>query len=199
MPPWALGVKPPSTFLLERPLGPPVLPRPSLGPFVTRRWPGGGDRCRIQPRAAVPWAPARGLQGGCRWHVPTVTVRRGRLVPQERPKPRVPVVHFRAARPPFVICVKLVSLVGGAGPTAGTRPRAWWVAGTPDTWLRASTPVSQAGSGLVATRRPWPRVGGGDCGRCGELEPQSLPGRPRATGVSNDRWPCTLTRLAAPL
>lgn len=29
---------------------------------------------------------------------------------QERPKPRIPVLHFRAARPPFVICVKLVSI-----------------------------------------------------------------------------------------
>ncbi|XP_047614380.1 UDP-GlcNAc:betaGal beta-1,3-N-acetylglucosaminyltransferase-like protein 1 isoform X10 [Phacochoerus africanus] len=28
---------------------------------------------------------------------------------QERPKPRIPVLHFRAARPPFVICVKLVT------------------------------------------------------------------------------------------
>ncbi|XP_022379309.1 UDP-GlcNAc:betaGal beta-1,3-N-acetylglucosaminyltransferase-like protein 1 isoform X3 [Enhydra lutris kenyoni] len=28
---------------------------------------------------------------------------------QERPKPRVPILHFRAARPPFVICVKLPS------------------------------------------------------------------------------------------
>ncbi|XP_011921357.1 PREDICTED: UDP-GlcNAc:betaGal beta-1,3-N-acetylglucosaminyltransferase-like protein 1 isoform X7 [Cercocebus atys] len=26
---------------------------------------------------------------------------------QERPKPRIPILHFRAARPPFVICVKL--------------------------------------------------------------------------------------------
>ncbi|XP_036159529.1 UDP-GlcNAc:betaGal beta-1,3-N-acetylglucosaminyltransferase-like protein 1 isoform X2 [Myotis myotis] len=26
---------------------------------------------------------------------------------QEKPKPRVPILHFRAARPPFVICVKL--------------------------------------------------------------------------------------------
>uniref|UniRef100_A0A8D0VGX7 UDP-GlcNAc:betaGal beta-1,3-N-acetylglucosaminyltransferase like 1 n=1 Tax=Sus scrofa TaxID=9823 RepID=A0A8D0VGX7_PIG len=33
---------------------------------------------------------------------------------QERPKPRVPVLHFRAARPPFVICVKLVSVGLGA-------------------------------------------------------------------------------------
>ncbi|XP_015359484.1 UDP-GlcNAc:betaGal beta-1,3-N-acetylglucosaminyltransferase-like protein 1 isoform X1 [Marmota marmota marmota] len=31
---------------------------------------------------------------------------------QERPKPRVPVLHFRAARPPFVLCVKL-DLTGG--------------------------------------------------------------------------------------
>ncbi|XP_037013652.2 UDP-GlcNAc:betaGal beta-1,3-N-acetylglucosaminyltransferase-like protein 1 isoform X1 [Artibeus jamaicensis] len=30
----------------------------------------------------------------------------------ERPKPRVPILHFRAARPPFVICVKL-DLTGG--------------------------------------------------------------------------------------
>lgn len=36
------------------------------------------------------------------------------LSPQERPKPRVPVLHFRAARPPFVICVKLVSVGLGA-------------------------------------------------------------------------------------
>nr|XP_020032318.1 UDP-GlcNAc:betaGal beta-1,3-N-acetylglucosaminyltransferase-like protein 1 isoform X1 [Castor canadensis] len=28
---------------------------------------------------------------------------------QERPKPRIPILHFRAAQPPFVICVKLVS------------------------------------------------------------------------------------------
>lgn len=63
------------------------------------------------------WAPVRVLQG-CRWHVPTVTVRRGRLIPQERPKPRVPIVHFRDARPPFVICVKLVSLVYSVGSTA---------------------------------------------------------------------------------
>ena len=32
------------------------------------------------------------------------------LSSQERPKPRVPVLHFRAAQPPFVICVKLVSV-----------------------------------------------------------------------------------------
>ncbi|XP_046532386.1 UDP-GlcNAc:betaGal beta-1,3-N-acetylglucosaminyltransferase-like protein 1 isoform X2 [Equus quagga] len=32
---------------------------------------------------------------------------------EERPKPRVPILHFRAARPPFVICVKL-DLTGGA-------------------------------------------------------------------------------------
>nr|XP_036853540.1 UDP-GlcNAc:betaGal beta-1,3-N-acetylglucosaminyltransferase-like protein 1 isoform X15 [Manis javanica] len=31
----------------------------------------------------------------------------------EKPKPRVPILHFRAARPPFVICVKL-DLTGGA-------------------------------------------------------------------------------------
>lgn len=31
---------------------------------------------------------------------------------QERPRPRVPILHFRAARPPFVICVKL-DLTGG--------------------------------------------------------------------------------------
>ncbi|XP_004709260.2 UDP-GlcNAc:betaGal beta-1,3-N-acetylglucosaminyltransferase-like protein 1 isoform X1 [Echinops telfairi] len=32
---------------------------------------------------------------------------------QDRPKPRVPILHFRAAQPPFVICVKL-DLTGGA-------------------------------------------------------------------------------------
>ncbi|XP_037349271.2 UDP-GlcNAc:betaGal beta-1,3-N-acetylglucosaminyltransferase-like protein 1 isoform X1 [Talpa occidentalis] len=32
---------------------------------------------------------------------------------QDRPKPRIPILHFRAARPPFVICVKL-DLTGGA-------------------------------------------------------------------------------------
>ncbi|XP_072601420.1 queuosine-tRNA galactosyltransferase isoform X6 [Vulpes vulpes] len=31
---------------------------------------------------------------------------------KETPKPRVPILHFRAARPPFVICVKL-DLTGG--------------------------------------------------------------------------------------
>ncbi|XP_060242189.1 UDP-GlcNAc:betaGal beta-1,3-N-acetylglucosaminyltransferase-like protein 1 isoform X2 [Meriones unguiculatus] len=31
---------------------------------------------------------------------------------QERPKPKVPILHFQAARPPFVICVKL-DLTGG--------------------------------------------------------------------------------------
>nr|XP_020023715.1 UDP-GlcNAc:betaGal beta-1,3-N-acetylglucosaminyltransferase-like protein 1 isoform X3 [Castor canadensis]XP_020023716.1 UDP-GlcNAc:betaGal beta-1,3-N-acetylglucosaminyltransferase-like protein 1 isoform X3 [Castor canadensis] len=31
---------------------------------------------------------------------------------QERPKPRIPILHFRAAQPPFVICVKL-DLTGG--------------------------------------------------------------------------------------
>lgn len=28
---------------------------------------------------------------------------------QERPKPRIPVVHYAAAAPPLVVCVKLVS------------------------------------------------------------------------------------------
>ncbi|XP_069860878.1 queuosine-tRNA galactosyltransferase isoform X2 [Dipodomys merriami] len=32
---------------------------------------------------------------------------------QERPKPQIPILHFRDARPPFVICVKL-DLTGGA-------------------------------------------------------------------------------------
>ncbi|KAM7334761.1 hypothetical protein ACRRTK_008081 [Alexandromys fortis] len=32
---------------------------------------------------------------------------------QERPKPKVPILHLQAARPPFVICVKL-DLTGGA-------------------------------------------------------------------------------------
>ncbi|XP_060027668.1 UDP-GlcNAc:betaGal beta-1,3-N-acetylglucosaminyltransferase-like protein 1 isoform X2 [Erinaceus europaeus] len=32
---------------------------------------------------------------------------------QERPKPHVPILHFRAAQPPFIICVKL-DLTGGA-------------------------------------------------------------------------------------
>lgn len=31
---------------------------------------------------------------------------------QERPKPKVPILHFRAAQSPFVICVKL-DLTGG--------------------------------------------------------------------------------------
>ncbi|XP_021096968.1 UDP-GlcNAc:betaGal beta-1,3-N-acetylglucosaminyltransferase-like protein 1 isoform X7 [Heterocephalus glaber] len=40
---------------------------------------------------------------------------------QERPKPRVPILHFRAARPPFVICVKLVALgrLQASAPTGG--------------------------------------------------------------------------------
>nr|XP_023418698.1 UDP-GlcNAc:betaGal beta-1,3-N-acetylglucosaminyltransferase-like protein 1 isoform X2 [Cavia porcellus] len=37
---------------------------------------------------------------------------------QERPKPRVPILHFRAARPPFVICVKLVLQASNHGSQA---------------------------------------------------------------------------------
>uniref|UniRef100_A0A8C7EXP5 UDP-GlcNAc:betaGal beta-1,3-N-acetylglucosaminyltransferase-like protein 1 n=1 Tax=Neovison vison TaxID=452646 RepID=A0A8C7EXP5_NEOVI len=48
------------------------------------------------PRAGPAWTPAH--KTSCS---------------QERPKPRVPILHFRAARPPFVICVKL-DLTGGA-------------------------------------------------------------------------------------
>ncbi|XP_023507457.2 queuosine-tRNA galactosyltransferase isoform X8 [Equus przewalskii] len=36
---------------------------------------------------------------------------------EERPKPRVPILHFRAARPPFVICVKLAARFVVAGYT----------------------------------------------------------------------------------
>ncbi|XP_040495855.1 UDP-GlcNAc:betaGal beta-1,3-N-acetylglucosaminyltransferase-like protein 1 isoform X5 [Ursus maritimus] len=44
---------------------------------------------------------------------------------QERPKPRVPILHFRAARPPFVICVKLISwsrLWSSVRPAGGGQP-----------------------------------------------------------------------------
>lgn len=34
MPSWAVGVTVPGPFLLERPLGPPVFPLPSPGPFM---------------------------------------------------------------------------------------------------------------------------------------------------------------------
>ncbi|KAK2112488.1 hypothetical protein P7K49_012235 [Saguinus oedipus] len=34
----------------------------------------------------------------------------GNSYSKERPKPRIPILHFRAARPPFIICVKLVSV-----------------------------------------------------------------------------------------
>lgn len=30
--------------------------------------------------------------------------------PQERPKPKIPILHFRNASPPFIVCVKLVSV-----------------------------------------------------------------------------------------
>lgn len=30
---------------------------------------------------------------------------------QTLPKPRVPIVHFTAAKPPFILCVKWVSFV----------------------------------------------------------------------------------------
>ncbi|XP_064126503.1 UDP-GlcNAc:betaGal beta-1,3-N-acetylglucosaminyltransferase-like protein 1 isoform X3 [Loxodonta africana] len=34
---------------------------------------------------------------------------------QERPKPRVPILHFRAAQPPFIICVKLQRVLPSMG------------------------------------------------------------------------------------
>lgn len=63
---------------------------------------GRGWRCWVQHYASS------GVVQGAVWEErgapPTAY-----LVPQERPKPRVPILHFQAARPPFVICVKLVS------------------------------------------------------------------------------------------
>nr|XP_036853527.1 UDP-GlcNAc:betaGal beta-1,3-N-acetylglucosaminyltransferase-like protein 1 isoform X4 [Manis javanica] len=49
---------------------------------------------------------------------------------QEKPKPRVPILHFRAARPPFVICVKL-----GYTPTRPTLRRS-------GTWTPSAAEVS---------------------------------------------------------
>lgn len=65
------------------------------------------------PRAGPAWTPAH--KTSCS---------------QERPKPRVPILHFRAARPPFVICVKLVSANrchGGSGNdrVAAPGPQLW--------------------------------------------------------------------------
>ncbi|XP_073092291.1 queuosine-tRNA galactosyltransferase isoform X11 [Manis javanica] len=48
----------------------------------------------------------------------------------EKPKPRVPILHFRAARPPFVICVKL-----GYTPTRPTLRRS-------GTWTPSAAEVS---------------------------------------------------------
>ncbi|KAM4824877.1 queuosine-tRNA galactosyltransferase isoform X6 [Urocitellus parryii] len=76
---------------------------------------------------------------------------------QERPKPRVPVLHFRAARPPFVLCVKLLTAVAAAlvwsersatqapGPNhglLGTSPHCPWLlmASLPSDGLQASGP-----------------------------------------------------------
>ncbi|XP_044941541.1 UDP-GlcNAc:betaGal beta-1,3-N-acetylglucosaminyltransferase-like protein 1 isoform X4 [Mustela putorius furo] len=57
---------------------------------------------------------------------------------QERPKPRVPVLHFRAARPPFVICVKLVQGTGCSRPPWGPRSPCPSRAG-PCGWVTAFT------------------------------------------------------------
>lgn len=63
------------------------------------------------------------------------------VLSQERPKPRVPVLHFRAARPPFVICVKLVSV----GP-----------------WLWAEGDLHRMGDRLVPSSQAWvAQVSGG--------------------------------------
>lgn len=70
--------------------------------------------------------------------VPSPSCAHSPRLPQERPKPRVPVLHFRAARPPFVICVKLVSIGRGVGHddrVTVTSPSREVV----DTWLRSST------------------------------------------------------------
>lgn len=62
---------------------------------------GRGEGCGPAARLACA-GPARGTSTDPQPETP--------LVFQERPKPRVPILHFRAARPPFVICVKLVSV-----------------------------------------------------------------------------------------
>ncbi|XP_044900526.1 UDP-GlcNAc:betaGal beta-1,3-N-acetylglucosaminyltransferase-like protein 1 isoform X3 [Felis catus] len=76
---------------------------------------------------------------------------------QERPKPRVPILHFRAARPPFVICVKLVSVSRGWAPLM----TAWLEQGpscgikTSDTWPGIQALGLGHLSGAVVSGRGW--------------------------------------------
>nr|XP_036853539.1 UDP-GlcNAc:betaGal beta-1,3-N-acetylglucosaminyltransferase-like protein 1 isoform X14 [Manis javanica] len=63
---------------------------------------------RVLPHWAAFTIWNAGRQG--RWLYRSLT---DRARHKEKPKPRVPILHFRAARPPFVICVKL-DLTGGA-------------------------------------------------------------------------------------
>ncbi|KAM9044541.1 queuosine-tRNA galactosyltransferase isoform 2-T5 [Megaptera novaeangliae] len=88
-----------------------------------------GSRCKVGPTpcptpppssSTAPTAPEAGVLGPPQvvafCDVDEKKIKKGFYCyedSQERPKPRVPVLHFRAAQPPFVICVKL-DLTGGA-------------------------------------------------------------------------------------
>ncbi|XP_057392555.1 UDP-GlcNAc:betaGal beta-1,3-N-acetylglucosaminyltransferase-like protein 1 isoform X3 [Balaenoptera acutorostrata] len=88
-----------------------------------------GSRCKVGPTpcptpppssSTAPTAPEAGVLGPPQvvafCDVDENKIKKGFYCyedSQERPKPRVPVLHFRAAQPPFVICVKL-DLTGGA-------------------------------------------------------------------------------------
>uniref|UniRef100_A0AC11D2R7 UDP-GlcNAc:betaGal beta-1,3-N-acetylglucosaminyltransferase like 1 n=1 Tax=Ovis aries TaxID=9940 RepID=A0AC11D2R7_SHEEP len=69
---------------------------------------------------------------------------------QERPKPRIPVLHFRAARPPFVICVKLW-LHAWEKCLKGTGQRA-----CPPSAMRPAIPSLEAEPVYTPTRNPSP-------------------------------------------
>lgn len=87
---------------------PQVSPVAAIGGWVevleTRSSPGSGCGPGACLRASS-FEQGRGGGLGSKVEQPVAL-----LSSQERPKPRVPVLHFRAAQPPFVICVKLVSV-----------------------------------------------------------------------------------------
>nr|XP_036853529.1 UDP-GlcNAc:betaGal beta-1,3-N-acetylglucosaminyltransferase-like protein 1 isoform X6 [Manis javanica] len=80
---------------------------------------------RVLPHWAAFTIWNAGRQG--RWLYRSLT---DRARHKEKPKPRVPILHFRAARPPFVICVKL-----GYTPTRPTLRRS-------GTWTPSAAEVS---------------------------------------------------------
>ena len=122
------------------------------GPSSHWRAPQGRTGVKAAGQPQVRMSGASGRPEGQHRAEPTTP-----LLPQERPKPRVPILHFRAARPPFVICVKLVSVSRGWAPLM----TAWLEQGpscgikTSDTWPGIQALGLGHLSGAVVSGRGW--------------------------------------------